>query len=70
VHVDSGVFDVGPTFTPIENTVVYLCGFSSWIPYLIWGSRFNFELEYRVTMLTREKWTKRPGTSPAVKGLI
>jgi len=38
-HIDSGVCDVGPTFTLIENTVVYLCGFSSQIPYLIWGSR-------------------------------
>jgi len=37
-HIDPGVWDVGPTFTPVENTVVYLCGFSSWIPYLIWGS--------------------------------
>jgi hypothetical protein len=31
---------------------------------------FNSEPEYRVTMLTREEWTKGPGTSPAVKRLI
>jgi len=31
---------------------------------------FNFEPEYRVTMLNREEWTKGPGTSPAVKVLV
>ena len=31
---------------------------------------FNFEPKYRVTMLTREDWTKGTGTSPVVKGLI
>ena len=31
---------------------------------------FNLEPKYRVTMLTREEWTRRPGTPPAVKGLI
>jgi len=30
---------------------------------------FNFEPKYRVTMLTREEWTKGTGT-PAVKGLV
>jgi len=31
---------------------------------------FNFELRYRVTMLTTEEWTKGPETSPAVKRLV
>jgi len=32
--------------------------------------KFNFEPKCRVTMLTREEWTKGPRTSPAVKGLV
>ena len=31
---------------------------------------FNLEPKYRVTMLTREEWTRGPGNPPAVKGLI
>jgi len=31
---------------------------------------FNLELKYRVIMLTREEWTRGPGTPPVVKGLI
>ena len=31
---------------------------------------FNFESKYRVTMLTREEWTKGTGTPPVVKGLV
>jgi hypothetical protein len=31
---------------------------------------FNFEPKCRVTMQTREEWTRGPGTSPAVKGLV
>jgi len=31
---------------------------------------FNFEPKYKVTMLTREDWTKETGTPPVVKGLI
>jgi hypothetical protein len=31
---------------------------------------FNFEPKYRVTMSTREAWTKETGTPPAVKGLV
>ena len=31
---------------------------------------YNFEPQYRVTMLTREDWTKATGAPPAVKGLI
>jgi hypothetical protein len=30
---------------------------------------FNLEPKYRVTMLTREEWTRGPGT-PVVKGLV
>jgi len=31
---------------------------------------FNLEPKYRVTILTREDWTRGPGTPPMVKGLI
>jgi ribonuclease HI len=31
---------------------------------------YNFKPKYRVTMLTRENWTKGTGTPPAVKGLV
>jgi len=31
---------------------------------------FNFEPKYRVNLLTTEEWTSRPGTLPAVKGLM
>ena len=31
---------------------------------------FNLEPKYRVTMLTRENWTKGTGIPPAVKGLV
>jgi hypothetical protein len=31
---------------------------------------FNFEPKYRVTMLTREDWTKGTGASPAVRGFV
>jgi len=30
---------------------------------------FNLEPKYRVTVLTREEWTRGPGTLPSVKGL-
>jgi len=30
----------------------------------------NLEPKYRVTMLTSEEWTRGPGTSPVVKGLV
>jgi hypothetical protein len=31
---------------------------------------YNFEPKYRVIMLTREEWTKGPGSPPVVKGLV
>jgi hypothetical protein len=31
---------------------------------------FNLEPKYKVTMLTREEWTKGPGAPPEVKGLV
>jgi hypothetical protein len=31
---------------------------------------FNYETKYRVTMLTREEWTRGTGTPPAIKVLI
>jgi len=31
---------------------------------------YNFEPQYRVTMLPREDWTKATGAPPAVKGLV
>jgi hypothetical protein len=34
------------------------------------GPAFNLEPKYMVIMLTREEWTRGPGTPPVVKGLI
>jgi len=31
---------------------------------------FNLEPKYRVTMLTREEWTRGPEVPPMVKGLV
>jgi hypothetical protein len=31
---------------------------------------FNYETKYRVTMLTREEWTRGTGTPPAIKVLV
>jgi len=31
---------------------------------------FNFEPKYRVNILTREEWSRRPGTPLVVKGLV
>jgi hypothetical protein len=31
---------------------------------------YNFEPQYRVTMLTREYWAKGTGAPPTVKGLV
>jgi len=31
---------------------------------------YNFEPQYRVTMLTREDWAKATGAPPTVKGLV
>jgi hypothetical protein len=31
---------------------------------------YNFEPKYRVVMLTREEWTKGPGSLPVAKGLV
>ena len=31
---------------------------------------FNLEPKYRVTMFTREEWTRGPGTPPVIKGLL
>jgi ribonuclease HI len=42
--------------------------FSMWVDVI--RPAFNLEPKYRVTMLTREDWTKGTGTPPAVKGLI
>jgi hypothetical protein len=34
------------------------------------SSVFNLEPKYRICMLTREKWTRGPGTFPVVTGLF
>jgi hypothetical protein len=31
---------------------------------------FNLEPKYRATVSTREEWTRKPGTLPAVKGPV
>jgi ribonuclease HI len=36
----------------------------------VMGPAFNLEPKYRVTMLTREDWTKGTGAPPVVKGLV
>ena len=36
----------------------------------VMGPAYNFEPQKKVTMLTREDWTKATGTPPAVKGLV
>ena len=38
LRIDSAVWDVGSTFTPVNGTAVYQCGFSNWTPYSILGS--------------------------------
>ena len=43
--------------------------------YLVWRVDvmrpvFNLEPKYRVTVLTREEWTRGPGTHPIVKGFV
>jgi len=38
LHIVSGAWDVGLTFTPLEDVVAYWYSFSSRIPYVIWGS--------------------------------
>ena len=35
----------------------------------IMSPAFNLDPKYRVTMLTREEWTRGPGTPPDVEGL-
>jgi hypothetical protein len=38
LHINSRVWDIGLTFTSVEGTAVYCCGFRSWFPCLMWGS--------------------------------
>ena len=66
----SGVRDVGHNFTSVDDIVAYLCGFSSRTLYLICGPALNLENKYTITMLTREEWTRGPGTPSVVKGLV
>jgi len=73
--IDSGVWDVGPTYILIEVIAVFPYDFSSQTPILNMGVDvmrpvYNFEPQYRVTMLTRDDWTKATGAPPAVKGLV
>jgi len=51
--------DAGSAVNPICNTRVDAT-----------RPAFNFEPKYRVTMLTREDWTKGTGTPPLVKWLV
>jgi hypothetical protein len=36
----------------------------------VMGPAFNLDPKYRVTRLTREEWTRGPGTPPVIKGLV
>ena len=61
----SGVWDVGPTFNPVEDSSL-LMRLQRSDPVFNMGVHvirpaFYLELKYRVTMLTREEWTRGPG---------
>jgi len=48
LHIDTGVLDVGRTYIPIEDTAVFLFGFSSQVPLFnmgveVMGPAYNFE---------------------------
>ena len=74
LRIDSGVWDVGLAYIPIEDIAIFCCGFSIQIPDSTWvltlSPAYNFEPQYRVTLFTSEDWTKATGAPPAVKGLV
>jgi hypothetical protein len=68
------VWDVGPTFTSVEDSII-LTRFPSSDPIFSMGVDgmrpvFNLEPKYKVTMLTREEWSRGPGTPHIVKEFV
>lgn len=56
-------------------TVATVLGFQKSDPIFSMGNDimrppYNFEPKYRVTVLTREEWTKGSGSPPVLKGLF
>ena len=74
LRIDSGDWDVGLTYIPTEDSSILMQLqqsdpiFSKRVDVMRPG--YNFEPQYRVTMLPREDWTKATGAPPAVKGLV
>ena len=52
------------------KTKPYLWYLSMLIYHILMKPVFHLEPKYRVTMLTREEWTRGPGASPMVKELV
>jgi len=74
LRIDSGFWNIGLTYIPLE-TQQYFDAASAVRSNIKMGVDFfmpayNFEPLYRVTMLTKEDWTKATGAPPAVKGLV
>ena len=73
-RIVSGVWDAGRTCIPIRDTSIskrlkqsdpiFNMGVDVMRP------AFNLEAKYRVTMLTREYWTRGSGSPPEIKGLV
>jgi len=74
LRIESGDWDVGLTYIPTEDSSILMQlqqsdpTFNKTVDLMRPG--YNFEPQYRVTMLPREDWTKATGAPPAVKGLI
>ena len=73
LHINFGVWDVGLTYIPIEDSSI-LIRIQQSDPMFnmevdIMRPAYNFEPQYGVAMLMREDWTKATGAPPAVKGL-
>jgi len=74
LRIDSGIWDVGLTYIPIEDSSILLRLQQS-NPIFHMGVEVmslpnNVESQYRVTPLTREDLTKTTGAPTAVKGLV
>ena len=68
LRIDSGVWEAGATCSILTRLQqldpIFHMGVDVMRP------AYNFEPQYRVTMLTREDWAKATGVPPAVKGLV
>ena len=75
LRIDSVVCNVDLTYIPNRGHSSILLRLQQSDPIFHMGGdvmrpAYNFEPQYRVTLLTREDWTKATGTPPAVKGLV